>query len=322
MKARLRLGILGTGIAARRLYLPALRQLDCRIDLVACANLHRRKAEDYARLAKIPKVVDNAEQLLALPEVQAVLISLPIAAQPEYVIMALAQGKAVLSEKPVGPSVVAGKRLIRAAARYRCPWMVGENLEFMPQARKLMAWIKQGRLGNLRTVQVTQIAKMDRHNPYFHTAWRQQPEFIGGFVLDAGVHLAHIVRRCVGMPKVVKNITAQFDPALLPIDTAVAALEFDSGVVGTWTSCFSSHYRGPILRVFGDRGYAELDWNKVTLRNAKGKESVFQSSVSSFHAQFSHFADVVLKRKPIAVTPEDALQDLAFMEGIVKRRGR
>ena len=51
--AKLRLGMIGTGVAARRLYLPALQRLGKKIEVVACTNRTRRKAEDYARLAGI-----------------------------------------------------------------------------------------------------------------------------------------------------------------------------------------------------------------------------------------------------------------------------
>ncbi len=72
---KLRLGLLGTGIVAEKHYLPAFQKLSRRIELVACANRTRQKAERFARLAGGPKVVDDAEQLFALPEVEAVLLS-------------------------------------------------------------------------------------------------------------------------------------------------------------------------------------------------------------------------------------------------------
>jgi len=318
VKHRLRLGILGTGLAARLLYLPAIKKLRHKIDVVACANRRRSKAEDYALLAGIPKVVDTAEDLIALPEVQALLISLPIDVQPRYIRMALARGKAVLSEKPVAPSVAAAKRLLKSTEIFESPWMVGENFHFMPHVRQLLKWIKGGRLGDLRVIEATHITKMDRENPYFHTAWRRKPKFIGGFVVDGGVHLAHVVRLCVGMPLVVRNRTASFDPALPPIDCAVAALEFSGGLLGTWTSCFSGHYHGPILRISGSQGYSELGWDHATLYDRRGKQTVVKSTVDSFYAEFDHFADVVCKGVSPAVTPQDALQDLAFMEALVR----
>ncbi len=320
MKNRLRLGMLGTGLAAKLLYLPALNKLRHRIELVACANRRRAKAQDYARLAGIPRVVDTAEELFAVPELQAVLISLPIEAQPQYVKLALSKGLAVLSEKPVAPSVAIGRRLLKSASKYRSPWLVGENFDFMPHVRQLIKWIHSGKLGDLRVIEAMHVTKMDKGNPYFHTAWRRKPKFVGGFITDGGVHLAHVVRQCVGMPIVVKNRTACFDKSLLPIDSAVAALEFEGGLLGTWTSCFSAPYSGPMLRVFGAKGCAELNWDSAVMLDLKGKRTVYQATVDSFYAQFDHFVDVVCKGSGVAVTPEDALQDLAFIESIVKGR--
>jgi predicted dehydrogenase len=318
MSAKLRLGMIGTGVAARQLYLPAFAALGKKLEVVACVNRTRKKAEAYARLAGIPTVVDTAEELLQLPEVDAVLISLPIDVQPEYVKKALAAGKPVLSEKPMAPSVAEGRKLVKAVARYDVPWLVGENFAFMPAIARLQAWLEEGRLGEPRLVQATQMAWMDRKNPYFHTAWRQAPKHVGGFIADAGVHIAHAVRRLFGMPEVVKNLTAQFDPALPPLDTAVAVLRFPSGVIGSWVSCFSAHHQGPMLRVYGSKGTAELGWNSAMFRSARGKETLFRTDVDSFQAQFSHFHDVVKKGAPVAYGPAQALLDLTLIESIVR----
>jgi len=86
MKTRLRLGVIGTGLAAHLLYLPALKTLRHRIEIVACANRTRQKAEHFAKLVGCPLVVDTPEELLDLDQVQAVLISLPIDVQPQYVL--------------------------------------------------------------------------------------------------------------------------------------------------------------------------------------------------------------------------------------------
>jgi predicted dehydrogenase len=318
MAARLRLGLIGTGVAARELYLPAFRALSKKLEVVACTNRTRKKAEAYARLAEIPEVLDSAEDVIASPDVEAVLISVPIDAQPELVLKVLAAGKAVISEKPLAPNVAAGKKLLKAAARYDAPWLVAENFAFMPAIDRVRRWLDEGKLGEPRLVQVFQLTFMDAKNPYFNTAWRQQPKHIGGFVADGGVHMAHALRRVMGMPEVVKNLTAQFDPALPPIDTAVAVLKFPSGVLGTWTSCFSAHYQGPMLRVFGSKGTAELYWSHALLRSGRGKETRFDAKGTSIEAEFSHFVDVVKKGTALAYTPEQALLDLSLIDSIVR----
>src|SRR5690606_35620417 len=103
--SKLRLGLIGTGVAARLLYLPAFSRLGRKLELVACTNRTRSKAESYAKLDVIDQVVDSPKELLALPQVEAVLLCLPIDAQPALVKQALALGKPVLSEKPVAPSL-------------------------------------------------------------------------------------------------------------------------------------------------------------------------------------------------------------------------
>ena len=323
MARALRLGLLGTGIAPNQLYRAAFEKLakEGVLELVACANRTRSKAEAYAKRLGIPKVVDDAEALFALPEVEAVVVSLPIELQPRYVLAALKAGKAVLSEKPVGPNVAAAKALIKSAKRYDAPWLVGENFAHMPHAQRLEEWVKNGALGRVRLVQATQMTWTDAKSPYFHTAWRQEPGHIGGFVVDAGVHIANIVRRCFGMPKTVKNLTASFEASLPPIDTAVAVLEFPSGVLGTWTSCFTAHYTGVMLRVYGSRANAELDYNGGSLFDPKGKlkQRFPKQPVDSFEAQFRHFADVVKRGKRLLVTPEQTLEDLILLDRIAKR---
>jgi predicted dehydrogenase len=320
MKSKLRLGIVGTGVAARQLYLPALRRPESRVELVACCNRSRRKAVAYARLANVPRVVDSAEELFLLPEVDAVLLSLPIDSLPRYVLRCLAAGKPVLSEKPVAPSVREGRRLLRAAARHEPPWVVAENFEFMSHASKLKRWIEGGELGRVRLVEVTQITRMDSRNPYFASDWRQKPRFVGAFVVDGGVHLAHVVRATFGYPTEIRSLTAGLDRHLPPPDTAVAALRFPGGALGTWRSCFSADYDGPLLRIFGEKANAELHYSRATLTTRQGKQKTYEPPVDSFTLQFAHFAAVVLDGETPRVSPAEALEDLRLVEALVTRR--
>jgi predicted dehydrogenase len=319
----LRLGLLGTGIAARKLYWPALAGMKNKVRLVACANRTRSKAEAFARDSGTPKVMADAQALFALPELDAVLISLPIDSQPAYIIQALKAGKAVLSEKPLAPSVAAGRRLLEQARPFakRGPiWMVAENFFFMPAAAWTEDLLARGALGDLRLVEVRQSGWTDASVPYFHTAWRRQPRFVGGFVLDAGVHLAHLIRRFFGMPKELHGLSASFNPGLPPIDTALAVMRFSSGALGSWLSSFSNAAGGAPLSLRGTRASLELHWDHAVLRPRQGRERVFRSSADTYALQFAHFADAVLQNRRPAFSPGEALADLALMESVVRGR--
>jgi predicted dehydrogenase len=336
---------LGTGVAARRHYWPALQQLRGKVELVACCNRTRSKAEAFAADVGGIKVYDHPEELLAAGDVNAVLVSLPIALLPKYVELALAAGKPVLSEKPLAPSVRAGQRLLEKTADRRVPWLVGENFAFLPQADALKAWLDAGRLGTVRLVEVRQLTFVEPSNAYFQTSWRQVPKHAGGFVVDGGVHLANVVRRCFGMPLQLENLTAQFNPALPPLDTAVAVMQFAApnsdrgrkaqrgsvnarrsakdapGPLGTWTSCFSARSDGPMLRVYGELANAELGYGGAVLQPAVGEPEQVPGG-DSFRAQFEHFYDVVKAGAPVRMTPEDALLDLRLIDAIARVRRR
>lgn len=320
MSKKLRLGLIGTGVAANRLYLPAWPKLRSKLELVACTNRGREKAEAYAKRAGIPHVVDTPKELLARSDVDAVLVSLPIDAQPSIVLEALRRGKAVLSEKPVAPSVAVGRKLLAKARRFDAPWMIAENYAFMPHVERLEALVRRGKLGEVRLVEARQLTVMDAKNPYFHTAWRQDPRFAGAFVVDGGVHLAHVVRRCFGLPLEIASASAGLCKKLPAPDTAVAALRFETGALGTWASCFDAKYDGPMLRVFGTLANAELFWDRLELHPRHGQTRVHRVEKDSFGAQFAHFADVVLRGVAPRVSPDEALLDLYLVELIAAER--
>jgi predicted dehydrogenase len=73
--------------------------------------------------------------LLLRPDIQAVILALPIMSQPEYIEAALAAGKHVLSEKPIAADIKRARHLI---AYYKgdkvkggATWGVAENFRFL-----------------------------------------------------------------------------------------------------------------------------------------------------------------------------------------------
>lgn len=326
---RLRLGIIGTGIASTDLYLPELEQLRSKIDLVAVANRRKHKARAFARRAGVAVVCDSADELLERDDVDAVLLSLPIDVMAKWVKRALAAGKHVLSEKPIAASVAEGKSLIAQARKYRRVWLVGENFYFAPHVLAARRWVQTGRLGDVRVVDATQLVWMARGNKYFETPWRRQPRFVGGYVADGGVHLANIVRELFGMPRLVQPFRASFNADLPPLDTVVAALVFPGGALGVWKSCFSARTASerPLVVAYGSRANLEVYFSRATLtpHGSIGQRPEPKKAVSErngFYHEFLHFYDCVVRGKRLAFSPGAALADLQLMEQLVGRAPR
>jgi predicted dehydrogenase len=316
---RLRLGIIGTGIAARDLYWPQLRLLKSRIEIVAVANRRRAKAEAFARLAGVKTVCADGDALLARADVDAVLLSLPIHLNAAWVLKALRAGKHVLCEKPIASNAAEGRRLVHAASKSNKLWLVGENYFFTPHMAKAREWVLSGKLGKAHLIEVAQVNLTLPSNKYFQTSWRQDPKFVGGFVVDAGVHLANIVRESFGMPLKVRSFTAAFNPLLKPIDTAAAILQFKGGTLGVWRSCFSALSASPmpLVKAYGSKGTLEIHGRHSTFSPLRGRALTVHSIHDGFYHQFLHFADAVAGGKKLQFKPMQALKDLEFMQRVI-----
>ncbi len=317
---KLRLGIIGTGIATNDLYFPELEKLRSRIEIVAVANRRRSKAVRFAKRAGVPRVHATGEALLRDAAVEAVLLSLPIHLNARWIMKALRAGKHVLCEKPIAGTVEEGRRLVREIERFDRVVLIGENFFFTPHMEKARSWVKRGMLGDVRLVEASQLFHSTPDNKYAKTAWRKRPKHVGGALVDAGVHVANIVRETFGMPKAVRNLTALRVPRLAPLDTATAAFSLENGAIGVWKSCFSVRVLGevPMLRVYGSRANLEIYYGRSVLTVHDRKPIVATSPENGFYHEFLHFARVVVGGDKLRFEPRQALGDLELMARIVR----
>ena len=95
----IRIGIIGAGFA-RTTQIPGFRNCkDARI--VAIASAHRDRAEEVAREFGIHHVEADWRALVARDDIDLVSIVTPVVTHCEITMAALANGKAVLCEKPM-----------------------------------------------------------------------------------------------------------------------------------------------------------------------------------------------------------------------------
>jgi len=114
--SHLRIGLLGCGAIAQFAHLPALERAR-RVKLAAVCDASRALAEKAALRAGAGAVYDSHEALLADPNVDAVLIAAGDAFHVPLACEALAAGKHVLVEKPMGTNSRECLELVRLADR-------------------------------------------------------------------------------------------------------------------------------------------------------------------------------------------------------------
>ena len=122
----------------------------------------------------------NLDTLLARSDIAAVAIALPITVQPDVIRKALAAGKHVLSEKPVGKDVATGLELIKEYEEKYKPkglvWRVAENYEVEPGYHAAGEVIKSGEIGKVAFYNATGVNYMLKSNKYYNTPWRTVPD--------------------------------------------------------------------------------------------------------------------------------------------------
>ena len=113
----LNIGVIGCGAIGRE-HIRRLTNLTPGANVCACADFVHAAAEKAALEYGIPKVCGSAQELIADPEVSAVLITSTDSSHAEYVLEALKYGKYVLCEKPLAQSAADCEKIIEEELRH------------------------------------------------------------------------------------------------------------------------------------------------------------------------------------------------------------
>jgi predicted dehydrogenase len=98
------------------------------------------------------RVAADIDELLADPDLEAVVIATPVPHHADLAQRVLAAGKHCFVEKPLAQSVADAEQVVEAARESGKVLMVGHLLEYHPGVRKLKAVAASGDLGDIRYV--------------------------------------------------------------------------------------------------------------------------------------------------------------------------
>jgi predicted dehydrogenase len=258
-----RVGIVGCGVIADA-YARKLQGLDS-VELVACSDLLRERAERLASKHAIPRVLEP-DALLADSELDLVVnLTIP-AAHAEVSRAALLAGKSVYAEKPLALDLEAGSGLLAESAangvRLGCApdTFLGAGLQ---TCRKL---IDEGAIGT----PVGALAFMLSPGP---EAWHPGPQIfyqhgagplfdMGPYYFTALVHLLGPARRVTGAARMthakreIKSQPLRGQTLDVEVPTYVCAtVELEAGPIASLTLSFdvqASRHRN--IEIFGTEG--------------------------------------------------------------------
>jgi predicted dehydrogenase len=321
MSSPIRLAIIGAGLFAQEAHLPALLALGDTFEIVAVHSRTRAKAAALAAQVSPPAAAyDDLDALLAQNDIEAVDLVLPIQIMPGVLKQALAAGKHVISEKPAAPDVATGRDLLAFYAKYPDQvWMVAENWRYEAAPLRAAEIVQSGEIGQPLVCHWALHNDMSPSNRYYHTPWRRESAFPGGYLLDGGVHHIAGLRLILGEIAEVSAVVKQIRPDLPPADTLSAALVFDSGVTGVYGVTYAHESPWPpMLHIVGDAGTLRVQPGEIEITTASSVCRTERSDRTGVEHELAAFAAAIREGTPHRNSPEQGIQDVAVIEAILR----
>ncbi|HTI98075.1 MAG TPA: Gfo/Idh/MocA family oxidoreductase [Dongiaceae bacterium] len=343
---KVRVGIIGAGWWATTAHIPAIKAHPG-AELVAVQSRERAKAERIARDFGARHACISAEELLALPEVDAVIIASTPNVHHAQALAALTSGRHVLLEKPMTFTAVQARELVETAAQRNlhfvisCPWHYTAHAA---QAREL---IQSGALGEIKLIAMLMTNPIDQLLRGVNTAPTHDaggvyveprpgsysdPAVAGGGQVYCQVsHAAAYLNFLTGFRAA--EVFAQFDADGAATDIYDAInLKLENGTLVTIASTGATprSERNFEVRIFGQKAILQLElWRgTMTLIDFQDRRTEFaplaSGEVYPAAAPPENFIDVILGRAANRSPGELGLASMEIIEaaGISARTGQ
>lgn len=251
-----RIGLLGCGRVSRR-YLEVFRdELNDIAKVVAVADPVADRTESFARELGAD-VVQGIEGIAAArPNLVCVLTE--SGNHGKHALALLEQGVNVVVEKPVTLLPAEGERLAEQARKRGLICAVVKQNRYNPAMRFLRQAVDTGRLGRLVTAGVR--VHWCREQGYYDDPWHGRWAMDGGVLAQQAIHHLDALQWLAGP---VDAVCAHGEAVLNRLeaeDTAVAAVRFASGALGTIEATTSARPRDfeASLHLVGEKALAKV----------------------------------------------------------------
>ncbi len=144
--ASIGVGVIGCGFVGRGAHLPAVSGIE-NAQLVAVADSDPARLSKAAKKYPIKSSYQDYEELIADPEVHAVIVAVPTPLHARVSMAAIKAGKHVLCEMPLAANLPEADEIIAAASERGVILMPGLTFRFTPNFTKAKEMIGNGALG-------------------------------------------------------------------------------------------------------------------------------------------------------------------------------
>lgn len=270
-----RWGIIGVGDVTEAKSGPGFQQAD-RSRLVAVMRRDGQKAADYARRHGVPRWYDDADALIADPDVDAVYVATPPDSHADYTVRALRAGKPVYVEKPMARTAAECEEMLSASRRAGVPLFVAYYRRAMPRFERVKELLDGGAIGQVRAFRIENFAAVPDDPATL--GWRVHPEVSGGgLFVDLGSHTLDLVDHLLGPVTRTTGFAANTAGAYPAEDVVSATFQLGSAVVGTGLWCYAAGEARDEVEIIGTAGsliFSSFGQEALRLRTATGTEKI------------------------------------------------
>lgn len=222
-----RFGVVGLGMGHNR---AAEIVKTSGLRLVQVCDLQEERRRRSSETFGVPAVRDYAE-LLANPEIEAVMVMNETGRHGELALQALDAGKHVLLTKPMEMSLEQCDRMIALAAEKRLLLGLDHCRRLRPSVQSLKAAVENGCFGRLLAASVT--LKVNRSMEYFREngGWRGTRALDGGVLCNQTIHHLDELLFAFGMPKAVRCDCRTQNHDIEMEDLGLAVWEYADGML-------------------------------------------------------------------------------------------
>jgi len=266
-------GIIGCGLIAD-FHARAVLELEETkpVKLYGVVDVRKEAADKFAEKFNI-KAYDTIDDMLADENIHAVSICTPSGFHSELAVKAASHGKHIVVEKPMAITKEQLEAVVKTCDEHNVKLSSVAQMRFAQNVAITKEAIDSGRLGKMVCGDV--YMKFYRSPEYYaQGGWRGTIKLDGGGALmNQGIHGIDILEYIMGPVKTVYALTRTLARDIEVEDTAVCAVEYESGAIGVIEGTTSVYPGYPKRFEFhGDKGTIKLEEDAFTEWNIEGEE--------------------------------------------------
>ena len=300
--------------------------------LIACADINEARAISLAGNNGV-KSFNDWRELLALPEVDIVVIATLHDSLAEIMLAAIEAGKHVLVEKPAARNSTELEPVMAAAEKFGVKVHVGFNHRYHRAFHKARELFEAGALGDLMFIR----ARYGHGGRIgYDKEWRANPELSGGGeLIDQGPHLIDLSRWFLGEFEEVQGFAHTYywdmpvdDNGFMLLKTAKQQVAFLHASCTEWKNLFSMEIYGrdaklEISGLGGSYGVERLTYYKMLPEMGPPETTTWEYPMGddSWAVELAEFYDDIHLDRVPAAGLKDAYESLKIIHHIYQESG-